>query len=196
MRLLIAEQPWMLAFALALSVQASDAFADKRAGEKKAQLCLLCHRVDSTVGAPTLEQQPSKYLVAQTNLFKSGKRDWPSMQVNVRNLSSKDIQDIAEYFSSQRAKSALFPTDPDPNQIALGAETAKQLNCASCHSQDFRGSKDVPRLAGQVPHYIVRQIGEFKRGARPHPLAIPPLADKLPESTIEALGAYLGKLEP
>lgn len=189
-------QLWILALAMALSVQASDALADKRAGEKKAQLCLLCHRVDGTVGAPTLEQQPSKYLAAQINLFKSGKRPGPSMQANVRNLSSKDIQDIAEYFSSQRAKSALFRTDPDPKAIALGAETAKQLGCASCHSEDFRGTTDVPRLAGQVPHYLARQISDFKGGARPHPLSIPALGEKLPDSAIEALGAYFGRLEP
>ena len=195
MRHFLLTWPWTLAFVLALVFPLSDACADARAGEKKAQLCLLCHRVESNTGAPTLEQQPSTYLVAQTNSFKSGKRVWPAMQSNVTRLSAKDIQDISDYFSSQRAKPARFATDPDPKTIALGATSAKQLNCANCHSEDYRGGKDIPRLAGQVPNYLERQISEFKRGVRPHP-AISAVAEKLTDPTIEALGAYFGKLEP
>jgi cytochrome c553 len=68
------------------------------------------------------------------------------------------------------------------------------LNCANCHSEDYRGGKDIPRLAGQVPNYLERQISEFKRGVRPHPATA--AAEKLSDPTIEALGVYFGKLEP
>lgn len=154
----------------------SNAWADAQAGEKKAQLCLLCHKVESPTIAPTLEQQPSKYLVAQTNLFKVKKRSSPEMQANVARLSAKDIRDISDYFSTQPAKPARLAADPDPNTIALGAESAKQLNCGNCHSEDYRGTKDVPRLAGQKPSYLERQIAEFKHGVRPHPM-IPAAAE-------------------
>ena len=173
----------------------ADAHADPRAGEKKAQICLLCHRVESAVGAPTLEQQPAKYLAAQTNAFKSGKRVGPEMQANVARLSARDIQDVSDYFSSQKAKPARIAVEPPAQMIAIGAAAAKQLNCGSCHSENYRGGKDVPRLAGQVPHYLARQIVDAKRGVRPHPL-ISAKAGELSESTIEALGAYFGKLEP
>jgi hypothetical protein len=53
-------------FVLALVFPFSDACADARAGEKKAQLCLLCQRVESAVGAPTLEQQPTTELSVNT----------------------------------------------------------------------------------------------------------------------------------
>lgn len=195
MRHFLLTWPSTLAFVLTLGFPSSDACADARAGEKKAQLCLLCHRVESAVGAPTLEQQPSKYLVAQINSFKSGKRVGPEMRSNVARLSAKDIQDISDYFSSQRAKPARFAADPDPKTIALGAASAKQLNCANCHSEDYRGGKDIPRLAGQVPTYLVLQIDRFKSGAGPHP-AISAAAEKLNDQTIEALGVYFGKLEP
>lgn len=188
---------WSLTIALAaigMTVPFSDAWADARAGEKKAQLCLLCHRVDATVGAPMLEQQPTKYLVVQTNAFKSGKRTDPSMRTNVASLSAKDIQDVADYFSSQRAKQAKF-AEPDPKTLALGAASAKQLGCGNCHSEDYRGAKEIPRLAGQVPGYLERQIAEFKRGVRAHP-AIPAAAEKLSDPVIDALSVYFGKLEP
>ncbi len=118
------------------------------------------------------------------------------MQVNVMGLSAKDVDDIAAYFAAQCAKPARFPSDPTPQSLALGAETAKQLGCAACHAESFRGSGDAPRLAGQVPTYLAKQIDEFKRGARPHPLPIPALADRLPDASVEALGAYFGKLRP
>jgi cytochrome c553 len=185
-----------ITFALtAVALPFADACADARAGEKKAQLCLLCHRIESTVGAPTLEQQPSKYLAAQINAFKSGKRVQEAMQPNVARLSARDIQDISDYFSSQRAKPARFSIEPDRKTIELGATTAKQLNCARCHSEDYRGGKDIPRLAGQLPHYLELKITEFKRGVRPHP-AISAAAEKLGDPAIEALSVYFGKLEP
>jgi cytochrome c553 len=186
--------PSAIAVALAVAFPVSDASADARAGEKKAQLCSLCHRVESTTGAPTLEQQPSTYLVAQTNLFKSGKRVWPAMQANVAALSAKDVQDISDYFSSQQAKAARF-AEPEPKTVALGEASAKQLNCGSCHLENYRGGKGIPRLAGQVPHYLERQISGFRSGVRPHP-AIPAAAEKLTDRTIEALAVYFGKLEP
>ena len=99
------------------------------------------------------------------------------------------------FFSSLRAKPARFGTDPDPKTIALGAASAKELNCAKCHSEDYRGSNDIPRLAGQVPTYLVLKIDEFKHDARPHP-TISAANDKLSDPITEALGAYFGKLEP
>jgi len=189
------KQQLTLAFLLALVFPYSHASGDTRAGEKAAQICLLCHKVESVVGAPTLEQQPSKYLVAQINAFKSGKRSGPEMRANVARLSAKEVQAISDYFSSQRAKPARFGIDPDPKTIALGAASAKELNCAKCHADDYRGSNDIPRLAGQVPTYLVLKIDEFKRGARPHP-AISAAKDNLSDPMTEALGAYFGKLEP
>ena len=163
-------------------------------GEESANL-LLCHRVESTVGAPTLEQQPSKYLVTQTHAYKSGKRVFYQMQANVERLSTKDIQDISDYFSSQRAKPARFATEPDAKTIALGAASAKQLNCAKCHSEDYRGGKDFPRLAGQVPTYLMRQIAEFKGGARPHPV-ISKAAEKLSDRKSKPSGCTSANLSP
>jgi cytochrome c553 len=180
---------------VALGLPSSDACADAKAGEKKSQLCLLCHRFDSSIGAPTLEQQPSRYLVAQINAFKSGKRTGAEMPANVAKLSAKDIQDISDYFSSQRAKQARSVAEPDLKLVELGATSAKKLNCASCHAEDYRGAKDTPRLAGQASGYLGLKVSEFKRGVRIHP-AIPAVASQLGDREVEALGVYFGSLVP
>jgi cytochrome c553 len=70
-----------------------DALADAKAGEKKAQLCLLCHKpVNVMASAPLLEAQPAKYLVQATTEYKMrGKQPGissanlkPSREVGVR----------------------------------------------------------------------------------------------------------------
>jgi cytochrome c553 len=60
--------------------------ADSNVGEKKAQLCLLCHKPGPGYAA-LLEAQPVKYLVAQVVAIKTGKRTvYEGMRVNVSDL--------------------------------------------------------------------------------------------------------------
>jgi cytochrome c553 len=50
-----------------------DTLADTKAGEKKAQLCLLCHKPANVMAsAPLLEAQPAKYLVQATTEIQDG----------------------------------------------------------------------------------------------------------------------------
>lgn len=140
--------------------------ADSKAGEKKAQLCLLCHKPEP-VGAPLLEAQPAKYLVAQIAAFKAGKRTDPAMRSNVANLSTRDMADIAEYFSKRPAHVGLF--SPDAGKAATGEQRVSELKCAGCHQPNFQGTEAIPRLAGQVPSYLIQQMDDFNAGGRQHP---------------------------
>lgn len=50
--------------------------------------------------------------------------------------------------------------------LARGAEIATQI-CAACHTADgSRGTPANPIIAGQIPEYMVKQLHEFKSGAR------------------------------
>ena len=175
---------------VALSLHACSSMADPRAGERKAQLCVLCHRVDSPHGAPTLEQQPADYLIGQIELFKSGKRAGPAMQTNVSTLSARDVRDIAEYFSLQPARRARTRIVAERGVLALGAAAAERLECAQCHGEGYAGAKRVPRLAGQLAPYLVWQMERFARSTGTHPR----IAASRDE--VEALARYLGSLEP
>jgi cytochrome c553 len=103
----------LLLVVLALAAASSDARADARAGEKKAQLCVLCHRAGTTFGAgiPLLEGRPAAEIAAAVNDFKTGKRNSPAMNPNVERLSARDIADIAEYFAAQ-APARHAPPNP------------------------------------------------------------------------------------
>jgi cytochrome c553 len=89
------------------------ALAQVPPGEKKAELCVLCHRVDNPHGAPSLDGLPVSYLLRQFEFYKSGKRFGPAMQTNLSPLSTEDWQDIAEYFSSRPATPAVTKVTSD-----------------------------------------------------------------------------------
>ena len=85
-----------------------DAVSDARAGEKKAQLCLLCHRTGTTFGSAIalLEGRSKQSLVADITDFKTGKRRSPAMDPNVERLTARDIDDIADYLAAKPAADA------------------------------------------------------------------------------------------
>ncbi len=91
-----------------------------------------------------------------------------------------------------------------PGSIAAGQKLArtgggdKTLPCANCHGEDLRGLGPVPGLAGRSPTYMVRQLFDFKNGARAGTWS--PLMQKVvAQLTLEdmvALSAYTASLDP
>jgi cytochrome c553 len=139
-----------------------------KAGEKKAQLCLLCHKPHNPLAyLPTLEGQTREYLYNQIKAYREKRRPNDIMQTNVASLSDADIRDIAEYFASQEPVRASFKLEPQ--KVARGRWKADDLKCGTCHRSDFAGEEEVPRLAGLDPRYGGRQIVDFVSGKRPHP---------------------------
>ena len=54
---------------------------------------------------------------------------------------------------------AQGPAKPDPDK---GAQIAKQV-CAACHAADGNSVAPAnPKLAGQIPEYLVKQLANFK----------------------------------
>jgi cytochrome c553 len=73
--------------------------------------------------------------------------------------------------------------------------------CASCHGPDAKGVGEFPRLAGQLPDYILKKLTNFsaERGQipeKPDTSAImQPIAHALTEPQIKAVAAYLSSLD-
>jgi cytochrome c553 len=70
--------------------------------------------------------------------------------------------------------------------------------CATCHGADYRGVGNVPALAGRSPSYLMRQLYDFKSGARDGPLAGPMKANvaMLSVADMTAITAYLASRRP
>lgn len=97
----------LLLSALCLTLMASaPAFAgDAAAGKEKSKTCAACHGPDGNSPAPDFPKiagQYYDYLVKTLIHYKSGARKNPIMAPQAANLSQRDIEDLAAYFSQQQ----------------------------------------------------------------------------------------------
>ena len=79
------------------------------------------------------------------------------------------------------------------NAAAAGdaaAGKAKAAVCGACHGPDGNSPNPLwPNLAGQKPAYIVKQLKDFKSGARKDPV-MAPMAVPLSPQDMENLAAF------
>ena len=74
-------------------------------GKKKSEPCKACHGetgISVSPDFPKLAGQHAEYIATVLGHYKNGKRKNPIMQGQVANLSPRDMQDLAAYFSSQK----------------------------------------------------------------------------------------------
>lgn len=73
---------------------------------------------------------------------------------------------------------------------------AKAAACAGCHGADGNGGADPtwPKLAGQDPDYIAKQLADFKSGARKDPI-MAGMAAPLSAQDAKDVGAYYASLK-
>lgn len=164
--------------------------ADINAGKTRSALCQGCHGVagvSSSALFPSLAGQTGAYLEAQLKKLKTGERDNPTMNSIAKDLSDNDVQNLAAYFASQPAKSA----GGDAELAKTGKD--KVGMCLGCHGDKLQGKGQFPKLSGQHPQYLSKQLQDFKTGARKAgPMNA--IAQNLSEDDIKALAAYLGSL--
>ena len=77
---------------------------DADAGKKKSQTCVACHGADGNSAAPDFPKiagQHYDYLLNALKSYKSGARKNPIMAPLVANLTQRDMEDLAAWYSSQ-----------------------------------------------------------------------------------------------
>ncbi|HEX8963978.1 MAG TPA: c-type cytochrome [Rhodocyclaceae bacterium] len=166
------------------------------------QVCSICHGVDGNSVSPQfprLAQQQKEYLVAQLKNFRSHHRSDPGgseyMWGISRDLTDKQIDELADYFSKQK----MAPNAPVDSGLAAagkdvfenGIPAQKVIACQSCHGPKAQGIGAFPRLANQHADYIVKQLDVFQntqqRPGTPMEFVVHPLTG----SNKEAVAAYL-----
>ncbi len=98
----------LLVLALALSVAGVASAGNPEAGKKKAaEVCAACHGADgnkpSDPTQPVLAGQHEDYLVRALTDYKLGRRNNAIMKGFASQLSKKDIEDLAAWFSLQKS---------------------------------------------------------------------------------------------
>ncbi|OGT89308.1 MAG: cytochrome C [Gammaproteobacteria bacterium RIFOXYA12_FULL_61_12] len=70
------------------------------------------------------------------------------------------------------------------------AGQTKSVTCLACHGADGNSVNPIwPKLAGQHPEYILKQLADLKSGARKDPL-MSPMAAPLSDADMADLAAY------
>ena len=168
---------------------------DPSAGERLAAArCVSCHASTAAIHTmlPLLEGQPKAAFIAQWRDFRERKRTAPVMVSLARELSDKDVNDLAEYYAT------LLPS---PAAEALGSDggraLADRLRCADCHGAAMQGTTaGAARLAGQRARYTAWSLQLMRGGTRSHGTApMPdPLIANLSNAEIESLAAHFASL--
>ena len=96
-----------LAFLIAAGLPLASFAGDAANGKEIAgKVCVACHGAEgnkpSAPDQPVLAGQYPDYLVRALSDYKSGKRENPIMKGFASQLSAKDIEDVAAWFSSQK----------------------------------------------------------------------------------------------
>jgi cytochrome c553 len=114
-----------------------------------------------------------------------------------------EMPDDVEQFELRDSRSQFTAYVP-PGSIAKGAALAKTggggttLACATCHGPDLKGLGPIPGIAGRSPTYMVRQLYDFKVGARAGSgsALMKPVVENLSEDDMIALAAYVASVAP
>lgn len=172
--------------------------ADADAGKKIAeQSCAACHGADGNSVAPAfpiLAGQTARYIYLQLRDFKEGARSDPVMSAFAANLSRQDMLDVADYFSRQKPRPVSFTADAA--KVELGRRKADEVLCTMCHLGGFKGQNEIPRVAGQYPQYIVKQLKAFKARTRTNDAGnMTSVAQTVSDDDIDALAQYIAGLD-
>ena len=178
--------------------------------QAKLAYCKTCHGLSGQGyrGAnpmPRLAGQQPEYLENQLHAFIERRRTNPIMNNVAHVLSPNMITALAAHFKDLNPK----PFGGAPQELVAAGKKIYQEGvpgtdipaCASCHGPEAKGDGAFPRLAGQLPDYILRKLVNWskERGqdpANPDTSAImEPIAHGLTEPQIKAVAAYLSYLE-
>lgn len=109
-----------------------------------------------------------------------------------------DYPESTELRNSAATYTAYVPRGAVRQGRSLATTAGKTPACAACHGQDLRGIGDVPPLAGRSPSYLVRQLIDFKSGARAGLMSaqMRDIVAAMSESDIVAAAAYAASLKP
>ncbi|MDM0077979.1 c-type cytochrome [Variovorax sp. J2P1-59] len=131
--------------------------------------CTMCHGAQgmSTSDAPNLSGQYPEVVIKQLLDYKAGRRSHTLMETLARNMSQRDIEDLAAYYA-YLPKARTAPTTYDeslPALVRVGDPLRNIAPCISCHG-GVDQKLGAPWIEGMPKDYLVEQLKAFKTGAR------------------------------
>lgn len=193
----------------------AQAQGNAEAGAEKTAVCAACHGADGNSGAPIypkLAGLNTKYLYKQLADIQSNDRVVPEMTGMLAGMSEQDLQDIAAYYAEQ----SMQLSGAEDIQVQLNSgSSAAALNlgktiyrfgnpetgvpaCSGCHAPTGLGNAPAgyPRLGGQFPDYLSKQLRDFRLGDRINDdqQVMRDVAEHMSEAEIIAVANYIAGL--
>lgn len=146
--------------------------ANVESGARLYQSCAVCHGADGRGRAdgtfPQLAGQHRQVLIKQLVDIREGRRANPIMAPFANALiDAQDLADVAAYIETLPVPEPAAPPEARPEQLETGRRLYER-DCQGCHGSHAEGDgqRFVPRLAGQNPPYLLRQIRAIAAGRR------------------------------
>ena len=180
----------------ALPAHAQMDAAQMAAARQKAEACFACHGPDgnsANSAYPILAGQSWRYIYIQLKDFKEGRRSDPSKTPIVADLSRDDMIAMGQFFAAQKPAPIKF--NADGAKVDAGRNISDAVLCPMCHGGGFVGQNEIPRVAGQYPEYIRKQLQDFKAKRRTNDAGnMTSVAHTLSDEDIENLSHYIANL--
>jgi cytochrome c553 len=131
--------------------------------------CTMCHGAQGMSGsdAPNLSGQYPEVVMKQLQDYKAAKRDSPIMVALAKNLSERDVDDLAAYFAGL-PKARTAPTtygESLPVLVRVGAPLRNIAPCISCHG-GVDQKLGAPWIEGMPQSYLSAELQAFRAGTR------------------------------
>lgn len=191
---------WVILSAAAVSFTAAaqqQAASPPDAGTQKLiQTCAACHGADGNSPNPqypVLAGQSWRYIYNQLRDFQAGRRNNPIMSPMAKSLTRDQMMALGNYFAAQKPKPVGFQADP--KRVDAGKKIADAALCSMCHLGGFVGQNEIPRVAGQWPQYVTKQLDDFRAKQRTNDAGnMTSVTRNLSDEDIENLANYIANL--
>jgi len=199
----------LVAAVVGTAAQAQDRASLRHDLAAKIEYCKTCHGLSGEgyrgyFAMPRLAGQQPKYMENQLRAFAERRRTNPVMFNVAHGLSPSMISALATHFKdlnprplggAARERAGVGKTIYDE-----GLPESNVPACSACHGPQAKGQDEIPRLAGQLVAYTVKELTNWTRergqgGARDDTSAIMgPTAHNLTQAQIAAIATYLSSL--
>jgi cytochrome c553 len=170
---------------------------DDGATRKLAETCAACHGAggnSQNPAFPILAGQSWRYIYIQLKDFNEGRRTDPVISPMAASLTRDQMIALGNFFAAQKAKPIAFQADG--NRVAAGKKISDAVLCPMCHLGGFTGQNEIPRVAGQYPEYVRKQLHDFKDRKRTNDAGnMTSVAGTLSDDDIENLAQYIANLD-
>jgi sulfide dehydrogenase cytochrome subunit len=184
--------PWL---GIAIAAQADDF------SEALSWNCSGCHGADGVSAGdsvPSIAGMDPRYFFTVMRGFKLDERYSTIMGRIARGYRTSEIRAMARFFSARDWVDA--PVSASAQQSDELADAGRAIHdelCAECHEDDGRyQDKEIPRLAGQWPRYLLVQLIDYQQGEvrMPQPDKMRERLSDLDRADLEALSDFYAQV--